>query len=316
MKKLLVILGPTATGKTDLGISLAKKFKGELVACDSRQVYRGLDIGTGKLPGEAKSVEKGDGYWAVDGVIIWLYDVVNPKNQYSLFNYVDDATRVIDDITENHKLPIIVGGTGLYLRGVVDGLTDIGIPIDYGLREELGELSIKELQEKLNTLSPTTFKTLNNSEKNNKRRLIRKIEQVSMYGYTNKSQKSKVKSQNYDVLKIGLTAPRSYLNQLIDQRVISRIKLGMIDEAINLESGGVSTERMKQLGLEYGVLANYMENKITRDQLVKLLQIKIHQYAKRQITWFKKEKDVEWFDITEKDWIKRVEKTVSNWYNA
>ncbi len=163
MKKALIILGPTATGKTDIALDLARKFNGELVSCDSRQVYKDLDIGTGKLPGKSKKVEKGDGYWVIDGVIIWLYDIVDPNDQYSVFNYVREASRVINDISEGGKLPIIVGGTGLYLRGLIDGLSDVGIPVDYQLRGELEEQTIGELQNRVELLSPTIYSNLNNS---------------------------------------------------------------------------------------------------------------------------------------------------------
>ncbi len=137
-----------------------------------------------------------------------------------------------------------------------------------------------------------------------------------MYPYINTNKQIVGLSSQFDILKIGLTAPRPYLYDRIDLRVVSRIDSGMIDEAFELKSRGVTFKRMKQLGLEYGLLADYLQGVISKDALVKNLQFKIHQYAKRQLTWFKKEKDVEWFDITEKKFAQKVEKKVSNWYNA
>ncbi len=315
MNKLLVILGPTATGKTDLGLSLAKKLNGELIACDSRQVYKGLDIGTGKLPGEKVKVEKGEGYWVLDGVKIWLYDVVDPKKQYTVVEYIDDAKKAVENIIKRSKLPIIVGGTGLYLRGLLEGFSNLGKPVDLKLREELEKLSLQQLQGRISTLSPIQFEKLNNSEKNNKRRLIRQIELISMYPYISTNTELLGLSKDFDILKIGLTAPRSDLNQRIDLRIISRINFGMIKEALDLKNRGVSTKRMKELGLEYGILADYLDGLINKEELITVLQNKIHQYAKRQLTWFKKEKEVSWFDITVKNYSQKVVKQASNWYN-
>ena len=184
MKKLLVILGPTATGKTDLALYLAKKFNGELVSCDSRQIYGGLDIGTGKMPSnstyEVKRIRpcrsNDIGYWEIDGIKIWMYDVVSPKKQYSVADYVKDADRVIGEIRAKGKLPIIVGGTGLYLKAIFEGLPNLAIPVDKKLRNRLAKLSKAELQEKLKKVSPEKWESLNQSDRENSRRLIRAIE--------------------------------------------------------------------------------------------------------------------------------------------
>src|SRR3989338_8195331 len=125
MAKIIVIFGSTSTGKTDLALNLAKKFNGELVSCDSRQVYKKLDIGTGKLPGKQVNTEKGNGFWWLDGVKVWMYDVVNFRQQYTVYDYVKDADQVIENILSREKLPIIVGGTGLYLKALLEGLPNL-----------------------------------------------------------------------------------------------------------------------------------------------------------------------------------------------
>lgn len=313
-KKILVILGPTATGKTDVALVLARKFNGELVSCDSRQVYQGLDIGTGKLPGSEKwKVKCGSKKWEVGGINIWMYDVVSFKKQYTVYDYVKDTDSVIAGILARRKLPIIVGGTGLYLKGLLYGFSNLGIPIDINLRKSLERLSLDDLQKKLQELSKDKWGKLNLSDQKNSRRLVRAIElelspRRSPYGHLRGGMKS------YDTLKIGLSAPREFLYKRIDERVISRIDQGMIEEAESLYKKGLSLKRMRQLGLEYGVLADYLDNKITKDDLIKIMQGKIHHYARRQITWFKKEKDVGWFDITIKDFAQEVEKKVAKWY--
>lgn len=316
MKKLLVILGPTSTGKTDLALKLAKKFNGELVACDSRQVYKGLDIGTGKLPGQEVVIKKGEGFWIMDGVKVWMYDVVDPKKQYTVYGYVKDANRVIGDIRERGKLPIIVGGTGFYLKALLEGLSSLSIPVDQKLRKELEELSLDQLQKKLQEVSPQKWEKMNTSDRQNPRRLIRAIElgispRRSPYGYL------RGVSASCNILKIGLTTPRQILYKRINERVVSRINQGMVDEAKRLHKEGLTFKRMKQLGLEYGVLADFLEGAVkTEDEVIKIMQGKIHGYARRQITWFKKEENILWFDISHKNYADKVENLAAKWYDS
>jgi len=321
MQKLLTILGPTSVGKTGLALRLAKKFNGELVACDSRQVYKKLDIGTGKMPDVDVSCQssairrkKGNGFWEIEGIKIWMYDVADPKRQYTVYDFVKDASKVISGVERRDKLPIIVGGTGLYLKAILSGLPNLAIPLDLDLRKKLEKLSLKKLQEKLQKISPKKWEKMNNSDRQNPRRLIRAIEIASTDFTSEESLRATVRG-GFNTLKIGLTAPRESLYQRIDERVVSRIDQGMVDEAKSLHKSGLSFKRMRQLGLEYGVLANYLEGKITSEQeLVKILQGKIHGYARRQITWFKKEKNILWFDITDQNFPANVEKEAAKWY--
>lgn len=300
MKKILVILGPTATGKTTLALKLAKQFEGELIACDSRQVYKGLDIGTGK-----------------DNANAWMYDVVDPKQQYSVSDYIKAATKIIEHVLLEDKLPIVVGGTGLYLKALLGDLGNIRVPINPKLRGELAAFSIGELQTKLKARSPITWKKMTQSDKQNKRRLLRSIELVNMYGHTNIKTRQKTKAKKWNTLKIGLTAPRPFLNQKIDVRLDARVKQGLIEEGRKLLKSGLSTKRMRQLGLEYGVLANLLKDEINQQQFISILKIKIHQFAKRQMTWFKKyEADARWFDISKRDYQKEIVRLVKKWYDS
>lgn len=317
--KLLVILGPTATGKTDLAFLLARKFNGELVSCDSRQVYVGLDIGSGKLPSgnwklETGSWKRGKGYWEIGGIRVWMYDVVDPKKQYDVSKYITKAEKVLGKIIKRRKLPIIVGGTGFYLKGLLYGFSNLGIPVNKKLRKDLEKLSPQELQKKLQELSKDKWNSLNLSDQQNPRRLIRAIELE-----INSERRFKIydlRFKNFSALKIGLTAPRDILYKKVDERVVERIDQGMVEEAKWLHKKGLSLERMRKLGLEYGVLADYLEDKIKGvDILIKTLQQKIHGYVRRQLTWFKKEKRVFWFDITDEKYPENVEKRVSKWYH-
>lgn len=315
IRRLLVILGPTSTGKTDLALKLAKKFNGELVSCDSRQVYKGLDIGTGKMPSELK-IEKGNGWWQVNGGKIWMYDVADWRKQYTVYDYVNDASKIINQILKRGKLPIIVGGTGLYFKALLEGLPTLEIPVNLKLRKALEKLSLHQLQDRLQK-STERWEKMNNSDRQNPRRLTRAMEIASADFTSEESLRATVRGgfkKNFNILKIGLTAPREILYKRIDERVINRLDQGMIEESEKLHKRGLSFERMKQLGLEYGILADYLQGKISEIELVKVLQGKIHGYARRQITWFKKEKDVFLFDITQSDWCEQLENKVSSWY--
>lgn len=320
MQKILVILGPTATGKTDLALSLGKKFNGELISCDSRQVYVGLDIGTGKLPSGKWKIESGrwkkeKGYWEMDGIKVWMTDVADPNTQFTVKDYVDQAEVVIEDITKRGKLPIIVGGTGLYLKALLEGLPNLAIPVDNKLRRELEKLSLEQLQIRLQLLSPARWEKLNNSDQQNPRRLLRSIELVSMNPYIKTQDVEKGLGSRMNILKIGLTAPREILKKRIFDRLLVRIDQGLIKEGENLNKEGLSFARMRELGLEYGVLADLLEYKIAEDQFVNILGRKICQFAKRQMTWFKRDKKVFWYDILDPLTIQKVEKEVRTWYD-
>lgn len=313
-EKILVILGPTATGKTDVAINLAKKMNGAIIACDSRQVFTGLDIGSGKYPNEYKNIEKKHGKWIVDGIEIYLYDVISPNENYSVSQYVKDAEKIIEEIINNKKLPIIVGGTGLYLKALLEGLPNVEVYVNFALRKQLESLDKQQLQEKLKEVDISKWETMNNSDRQNPRRLIRYIE-IALSGGNLEKQKSK-KYKN--VLKIGLIAPREFLYKKVDLRVINRLGDGMLEEANNLIKKGLTIKRFKELGLEYGVLADYLEGKIAglegEKGLIKTMQGKIHGYVRRQLTWFKKEENVVWVDINEDDYMKKLEKIVFEWY--
>lgn len=315
MDKLLVLLGPTATGKTDLAIRLAKRLKGELVACDSRQVYRGLDIGTGKMPKSSVKVEKGKGFWIIDGIKIHCYDLIDPKKQYSVAKYIKKATKAIDDILFRGNLPIIVGGTGFYLRALLEGIPNLNIPVDKKIRGELEKLDKKQLQTKLKVLDKNRWNRMNRSDRENPRRILRSIELRLMNPYSN-TNKIIPLNKKYQILRIGLTAPRERLYKNIDLRVFDWIKLGIIEEVKSLYKAGLSLKRIIELGLEYAVLADYLAGKIkTEGELIQIMQFRIHAYLRRQQTWFKKEKNIKWFDITKPRVFSNLEKEIQIWYD-
>jgi len=270
--KIIVILGPTASGKTKLAVDLAVKFNGEIVSADSRQVYRGMDIGTGKDLGEYT-------------VPYHLIDVVSPKIRFDLAKYQELAFKAIDDILRRGKLPILAGGSGLYLQAVVDNYKLSDVKNNLALRKSLEKLSAAALFSKLYKLSPKLAAKLNNSDKNNQRRLIRYLEILGQ----DENFKNRKGRRKYDALLIGVKFSKGILEQRIFKRLLSRLKeQNMIGEIENLHQAGLGWKKLEEFGLEYKFIAQYLQNKLTYEELVKNLSIAIYQFAKRQLTWFKR----------------------------
>jgi len=311
LNKLLVIYGPTATGKTDLAIKLAKKFSGELISADSRQVYQGLDIGSGKVSFESK-VEKHKGYWVVDGIKIHGFDLVKPGIQFTVADFLKYTNNSIVQTIKLKKLPIIVGGTGFYIKALIDGIGSIGIPQDPALRRQLEGLSVDQLYQKLLEIDQKRAKDMNESDRTNPRRLIRAIEIAIYKKYHASSIKhqgnTKYSIQNTKYLLIGLTAPNSYLYSHCDKWLQTRLKHGMVEEVKNLLDKRVDSIWLDNLGLEYRWLTKYLLEKIDYNYAIERLKGDIHSFIRRQKTWFKKFPQIQLFDISKPDWRQKLEK--------
>ena len=305
MQKLLVICGPTATGKTSLGINLARKFNGEIVSADSRQVYIGMDIGTGKEWGE--------------GVKIWGYDLVEPKKEYSVSKYLKFAEKTIGEIESRKNLPIIVGGTGLYIKAVTGGIPTVNIPRNKNLRTSLEMKSASELFETLASLDATKAGNMNVSDKNNPRRLTRAIE-VAQYLITKGASsvggiKDKKGLRNQDILFIGLESSKKVIDGKINKRVDARVKDGIKDEIKALLKKGVDWHDQSMFSLGYRQWRDYFEGEVEEEKIIEEWKKEERKYAKRQMTWFKKEKEINWFDVGSGDFPNNVEKLVERWHN-
>ena len=274
--KLVVIVGPTAVGKSDYAVKYAKKHNGEVISADSRQVYKGLDIGTGKITKNE-----------MRGVPHHLLDIANPKKQFNVGKYKELVEKAIADISSRGKLPIICGGTGFYIDAVVKNISYPDVPHNNKLRKKFSTKSASELFLILKKLDRAFALKLNNSEKNNTHRLIRSIEIATALGKIPKINKGKLL---YEITWIKLSLPKEELQKRINNRLLKRIKQGMIKEVENLHRNGLSWKRMDELGLEYRYISLFLQNKISKEEMVKLLQTEIWHYAKRQILWFSKVK--------------------------
>jgi tRNA dimethylallyltransferase len=277
--KVIAIVGPTASGKSGLAIEIAKKYNGEIISADSRQVYVGLNIGTGKVTKKEMS-----------GVPHHLLDVANPKNRFTVSMYKELADKTIAEILSRGKLPIICGGTGFYIDAVVKNVLLPDVPVNKELREKLSYKTASQLFEMLKKLDQKRALAIG---EHNKIRLIRAIEIVKAIGKV-----PPIKTEpKYDVLSIGIKIDKDALKEKISKRLISRVKQGMIAEAEKLHEKGLSWKRMNELGLEYRTLARHLSGELTKEEMLSQLKREIYQYARRQMQWFKRDQSIQWFPI-------------------
>lgn len=268
--KILVVCGPTATGKSDKAVEIALERNGEIISADSRQIYKGLDIGSGKITQEE-----------MKDVPHYLLDVADPREVFSVEQFVEEGREAITQILNKGKLPIICGGTGFYIDALVYDIQFPQVPPNEKLRKELESYSLEQLQEKLLELDPERYSSI---DIKNPVRLVRAIEIAEELGSVPKLERNSL----YDIEWIYLDFPDEILKERIYKRLIQRLNNGMLAEVHRLNQEGLSFERMKQLGLEYRYQAMHLLGEITYEQMIEQLNTKIWQFAKRQRTWFKK----------------------------
>ncbi|MFH0852024.1 MAG: tRNA (adenosine(37)-N6)-dimethylallyltransferase MiaA [bacterium] len=301
--KLIVVLGPTASGKSDLAVEIAHKFNGEIISADSRQVYRGMDIGTGKITKKE-----------MQGVPHYLLDVADPKRRFTVAQYKKLALAAIKKIQRKNKIPIICGGTGFYIQALVDNISIPEVKPDLKLRTRLEKKSVGELFSELKWLDPKRAKTI---DPKNPRRLIRALEIIYKTGKPvpplNPPRPSLKGGSppplggargDFSTLFIGVKKSPHQLRRLIYKRLLKRLRQGMIEEVKNLRKSGISWKRLEDFGLEYRYTAKYLQKKTLRQaqgklyyqEMVSRLQKEIEHYAKRQMTWFKKNPRIKWIE--------------------
>ncbi len=335
LPKIIVLLGPTASGKTDLGIVLAKQFDGEVVSADSRQVYKYMDVGTGKPNGEWKHpslilpserggqsntplpLSRGE-FYMVDGVAHHVMDFVEPNEDFTLAHFKKMAEEKIEDILERGKLPIVVGGTGLYIWSIVDNLDMPAVAPDLELRAELEKKSLEEQVQILMDKDPETAKKI---DLKNPRRVLRALEVCLDSGQSFVEQR-KQNPPKYDVLQIGLDWPREEIYERIERRIDGQIKDAWVEEVKGIIerldspvlSRGNDEEKHPSLpspqrgedndvwklpsmsGIGYKQLGEYLRGERTLEEIIKDIKQKTRNYAKRQMTWFKRDKRIRWIE--------------------
>ena len=270
-KKLIVILGPTASGKTHRAVSLARAIDGEIISADSRQVYSGMDIGTGK-----DIDEYGD-------VPYHLIDICPAGYKYNLYEYLRDFDHVFADIKKRGKNAILCGGTGLYIESALNGLKLPEVPENKELRDELSAYSLEELTKML-----ATMKSMHNTtDVDNKKRAIRAIEIQTYYNAHPQAAAAAQPHPISDALIIGIDIDREVRRQRISHRLDARLLAGMVNEIQELIRSGVKPEDLSYYGLEYKFVTAYVTGKISKEEMHDMLEIAIHQFAKRQMTWFR-----------------------------
>ncbi len=280
-KKLVVICGPTSSGKSGLAMKLAPKFNGEIVIADSRQVYKQLDIGTAKpTPAEQKTVPH------------HLVDICEPGDDFSVGKYKKIATKAIAVVHRSGNLPFLVGGTGLYIDALTQGYEIPAVSPDSKLRSELEKKSLEQLYSEIKELDPL-FAT--RVDRKNKRRLIRAIEVCQKTGRRFSDQRKKTKPP-YDVVYLALDWPRAELYQRIDQTVDKMMAAGLKKEVSGLIDSGVSADWLLSIGLEYRYLTKIVTGDLAEADGIQQLKYASHQFAKRQLTWFRRNKKIHWLD--------------------
>ena len=274
---MITILGPTASGKTDIAVRLAKRIGGEIISADSRQVYRRMDIGTGKDL---------DDYVLPDGSTIpyHLINITEPGTKYNLFQYQRDFHKAYEGITGRGHYPILCGGTGLYIEAVLKDYQLSEVPVNQELRDRLKGKSLEELTDMLQMLKKRNGGVMHNkTDIDTSQRAIRAIEiELGSETYN-----SVTLQQNISSLIIGVSLSRELRRERISRRLRTRLEAGMVDEVKNLLDEGIKPDDLIYYGLEYKYLTQYVIGELTYDEMVKKLEIAIHQFAKRQMTWFR-----------------------------
>lgn len=275
--KIIVVLGPTAVGKSDFAVSLALKYNGEIVSADSRQVYRGVDLVTGIIP-EAETL----------GVPHRLLRIRDLQDPYSVTDFVKDAALCIEDIVSRGKTPIICGGTAMYIDALIYNQIFPKVEKDEKLREELAQKSVDELYQKLKELDPVRASTIDTQ---NPRRLVRSIEIATALGTVPEITHE---DSVYETLLIGLQLPKTELDTRIKERITKRMAAGMLEEIVKLHKSGISYDYIRTFGLEFSLLSDIAEGRKSEELALEELYFDIVHYTKRQMTWWKRNSDIHW----------------------
>lgn len=298
-KKLLVIVGPTAIGKTALSIEIAKKFQGEIISADSSQVYRYMDIGTAKATKDE-----------MQNIPHHLIDAIEPNQAFSVQEFQHRAIQKIVEIYERGHLPIIAGGTGLYIESVTHGYSMPDVPTNHEFRDHLHQLACTEgnnaVYKKLKDVDPVTAARLHPNDQN---RIVRALEVYEALGQPISSVTAK-REPLYNTLWVGLKMPREQLYERINMRVNHMLKSGLVDEVASLKEKGYHRDLTSMQAIGYKEIMSYLEGEISLDTAVEWIKQGTRRYAKRQLTWFRRLSEIHWFDVTKEGVLSEIQRLV------
>ncbi|KKR48623.1 MAG: tRNA dimethylallyltransferase [Candidatus Magasanikbacteria bacterium GW2011_GWC2_40_17] len=295
LPKIIAVVGPTASGKTALGIFLAQKFKGEIISVDSRQIYKGMDIGTAKVEGKKNVDGNGRECFDVEGVRHYGIDLIEPDKIYSVAEFKEYALQVMAEIIQRGNLPILVGGTGFYLKAIVENLKIPRLAPNLDLRQSLEKKDLAELVKELKKIDPVSSEKI---DLKNKRRVVRALEVANFTGQSFAGNWRKGEKL-FETLELGITQTREVLYQRIDERVEEQIKNGLVEETQKLISKWYKWSLPSMSGIGYKEIGMFLRGEISLERAKEFIKFRTHDYARRQITWFK--------SITEIKWIENVE---------
>lgn len=319
-KRLVFIVGPTASGKTDLAVKIGQTVNSQLINADSRQVYKRLDIISGKditpnsqffdLSEKFSFKTYSIGYYLLQEIPLYLLDVVEPTYEFSVHDYVKLAPTVIEYVEKQNSVPIIVGGSGFYIKALLDGIETVDIPQNKELRESLDKLSVEELQELLKQENREKLDKMNNSDRNNKRRLVRAIEISKHVGV--QPLEGVEPLIHYEKLVIGLAGDREFIKSRIDARVEKRVEQGALKEAEGLFKNYESLSDQVKTGSGYQGLFEYLNGNCSLEQAIQNWKYAEYSIAKKQMTWFKKDDRIQWINIQEDDFDNQTISLIKN----
>jgi tRNA dimethylallyltransferase len=286
--KLILVVGPTASGKSDLAVKIARKMNGEIISADSRQVYIGFDIGSGKITKKE-----------MRAIPHHLLDVISPKGMFTVARYQKLGQKALRDILSRGKLPIVVGGTGLYIDSLIYETSLPAVKPNLKLRSKLEKMPAAELFRLLRQKDPMRAATI---DRHNPRRLVRALEIIAGSGKPVPELGERVHSkllselgiETKDILKIGVAHSPEKLKRRIHKRLLARMRQGMVAEVKQLHAQGVSWKKLEELGLEYRYVSRYLRGLITKQEMIAELEKEIWRYARRQMTWWRKDKEIQW----------------------
>lgn len=295
--KIIAVAGPTASGKTALAVEIAKAVGGEIVSCDSMQIYKDLSIGTAKPDAEE-----------MQGIPHHMIDFVEPQRRYSVADFVDDARACIDDILARGKVPVIAGGTGLYMDSVLNNISFADFDSDPDFREEMQKLADAEGKEAVHSLlQKADPEAAEKIHPNNVRRVIRALEVCRVTGKTfTQVNLESVRDAVYDALIIGIDRDREKLYERINLRVDIMLEKGLLTEVRDLYGKGIGADTTAMQAIGYKELVRYLEGRCTYDEAVEKIKMESRRYAKRQLTWFRRNPDILWFNADEDGYYEKV----------